>query len=79
MMFKANEGKTKKNQPQSAVEIESAMSKVIEAAKEIKELQQDQQAAIEALRQQFFKLQQAQNKHEFLQQNKYIVFDMLEL
>lgn len=55
------------------------MQKVIDSAKEIRELQTDQQAAIESLRQQFFKLQAAQNKHEFLEDNKYMMYDMLEL
>jgi uncharacterized protein YjgD (DUF1641 family) len=31
------------------------------------------------LRRQFYKLQEAQDKHEFLQENKYIIYDMLEL
>lgn len=60
-------------------EVEEALKKLVEAAKEIRELQVDQQAAIESLRSQYFKLQAAQNKHEFLAENKYLTFDMLEL
>lgn len=52
---------------------------MVQAAKEVKDLQQEQQASIEALRRQFYALQAAANKHEFLQQNKYITYDLLEL
>ena len=45
------------------------MGALIAAAKEVKELQTDQVAAIETLRQQFFLLQQTQEKHEFLKEN----------
>lgn len=37
------------------------------------------QASIDSLRSQFFKLQEAQDKHTFLQENKHIHYDMLEL
>ena len=55
------------------------MTRVIEAANQIKALQIDQQAAIDNVRLQYFKLQQANDKHEFLQANQYIKYDLLEL
>jgi hypothetical protein len=52
MMYKANESKVSKgNQSDAVREMEKAMATVIEAAKDIKNVQVDQQAAIEALRQ----------------------------
>lgn len=78
MMFKT-EPLVSKSEDVEARDTENAMFKLIEAATELKEVQQEQQAVIETLREQFFKLQQAQNKHEFLQSNKYLVYDMLEL
>lgn len=51
MMFKANEAKASKGiQSDSVKEMEKAMATVIEAAKDIRNVQVDQQAAIEALR-----------------------------
>jgi hypothetical protein len=52
---------------------------LINASKEVHNLQVEQQAAIDALRTQYFKLLAAQNKHEFLAENKYLMYDMLEL
>lgn len=54
-MFKAEEFKPSSSNEEAA-EIEQQMGALIEAAKEVKELQSDQVAAIETLRQQFFKL-----------------------
>lgn len=45
----------------------------------MKEIQKDQQASIDALRQQFFKMQDASDKYAFLVDNPYIKYDLLEL
>lgn len=55
------------------------MGQLIEQVKEIKGLAQDQQAAISSLRDQYFRLKDAQDKHAFLKANKYLRYDMLEL
>ena len=60
-------------------ELQIAMGKLIDQVKEIRGLAEEQQAAISSLRDQFFKLKDAQDKHAFLQANKYLRFDMLEL
>lgn len=62
-----------------AQELQDAMGNLIEQVREIKGLQEEQQAAIAALREQYFRLKKAQDKHAFLQQNKYLRYDMLEL
>lgn len=42
-------------------------------------MQIGQQASIDSLRTQYFKLLEAQDKHRFIEDNKYVVYDMLEL
>ena len=45
----------------------------------VKELQKDHQASIDNLRQQYFMMSEAHDKHQFLQENNYIKYDLLEL
>lgn len=60
-------------------EMEDAIQDVIKAAVQVKELQMDHQASIDSLRQQYFKMQEASDKHQFLVDNPYIKYDLLEL
>lgn len=62
-----------------ARELQIEMGNLMDQVKEIKGLAEEQQAAIASLRDQFFKLKDAQDKHAFLQANKYLRYDMLEL
>lgn len=55
------------------------MSETINAAVQVKELQRDYQASIDNLRQQYFLMSEATDKHSFLQDNEYIKYDLLEL
>lgn len=73
------ESKEKLSPDQDAKELQTAMGKLMDQVNELKGLQEEQQAAIAALRDQYFKLKEAQDKHAFLQQNKYLRYDMLEL
>ena len=45
----------------------------------MKTVQIEQQAAIDNVRAQYFRLQNASDKHDFLEKNQYIKFDLLEL
>jgi hypothetical protein len=45
----------------------------------VKKLQKDQVASIESMRQQYFKMEEATDKHAFLSENPYIKYDILEL
>jgi hypothetical protein len=56
MMFKT-EPLVSKSEDVEVRDTENALFKLIAAATELKEVQQEQQAVIETLRQQFFKLQ----------------------
>jgi hypothetical protein len=42
-------------------------------------MQVNLEASIDSLRQQYFKLQEAKDKHKFLEENKFIYYDLLEL
>ncbi len=55
------------------------MKSTIEAAVQVKELQKDFSSTIETLRTQYFLMQEALDKHAFLQENEYIRYDVLEL
>lgn len=60
-------------------ELEGAISSLIEAANTLKDMQVNIQASIDSLRHQFFKLMEATDKNQFLQDNRYIYLEMLEL
>ena len=45
----------------------------------MKELQKEHQSSIDNLRQQYFLMSEATDKHTFLQENQYIKYDLLEL
>lgn len=49
------------------------------AAKNVKELQKDFQASIDNIRQQYFLMLEAADKHSFIKENEYIKYDLLEL
>ena len=55
------------------------MADIINAAVQVKDLQKEHQASIDNLRQQYFKMSEAADKHKFLQDNQYIKYDLLEL
>ena len=57
----------------------NSMNEVINSAIQVKELQKDHQASIDNLRQQYFMMQEAADKYQFLQENQYIKYDLLEL
>ena len=51
------------------IEVQEAMEQLMAAADQMKTVQIDQQAAIDNVRAQYFKLQNASSKHDFLQEN----------
>ncbi len=55
------------------------MADIINAAVQVKELQKEHQSSIDNLRQQFFRMSEAADKHSFLMENQYIKYDLLEL
>jgi hypothetical protein len=55
------------------------MGDIINAAVQVKDFQQEYQSSIDNLRNQFFQMSEASDKHAFLQENQYIKFDLLEL
>lgn len=55
------------------------MQDIITAAVQVKELQKEHHSAIDSLRQQFFLMSEATDKHAFLMENEYIKYDLLEL
>ena len=62
-----------------AAEIQRSMADIINSAVQVKELQKEYQSSIDNLRQQYFKMSEAADKHNFLQENQYIKYDLLEL
>ena len=56
-----------------------AAQRLIEAAEDVKDMQQEMEAAVRNVRDQYRKLQEAHDEHEFLQENKYVHFDLMEL
>jgi len=62
-----------------AEELQKAMNDIINAAVQVKEFQQEYQASIDNLRNQYFQMSEATDKHAFLQENEYIKYDLLEL
>ena len=59
--------------------VEEEIMALIDATKELKDIQTNQQAAIDSLRDQYFKLQIAYDEHKFLQDNDYVRLELLEL
>lgn len=55
------------------------MGKLIEAASTVKDLHINVQASIDSLRQQYFKIQEASDKHAWMLENKFIRLELLEL
>ena len=55
------------------------MATLIQASNQIKDMQLNMQASFDSLRQQYFKMMEATDKHAFLQENKYIYYDLQEL
>lgn len=55
------------------------MAHLISAANQVKDIQVNLQASIDSLRQQYFKLQEAKDKHQFLEENRFVRYEMLEL
>lgn len=55
------------------------MGQVVEASNSLRSLQVDMQASIDSMRQQYFKMQEAADKHAFLEENKFIRLELLEL
>ena len=55
------------------------MGQVVEASNSLRSLQVDMQASIDSMRQQYFKMQEASDKHAFLGENKFIRLELLEL
>lgn len=49
-----------------AAEIQRSMADIINAAVQVKELQKEYQSSIDNLRQQYFKMAEAADKHNFL-------------
>ena len=66
-------------QDSEAAEIQRSMADIINSAVQVKELQKEYQSSIDNLRQQYFKMSEAADKHGFLQENQYIKYDLLEL
>ena len=64
---------------EEASDIQKSMADIINAAVQVKELQKEHQASIDNLRQQYFQMSEAADKHKFLQENQYIKYDLLEL
>ena len=52
---------------------------LIEAAEEVKDMQQEMQAAVRNVRGQYAKMLKAHDEHEFLQDNDFIQLELLEL
>lgn len=55
------------------------MAQLISSCNQVKDMQIGMEASIDSLRQQYFKLSEAHDKHQFLAENKSIHYDMLEL
>ena len=53
--------------------------KLIEAAEEVKDMQQEMQAAVRNIRTQYAKIKKAHDENDFLQESEYIQLDLLEL
>ena len=60
-------------------ELMVAAEKLIEASKDVKDMQKEIQAAVRTVRSQYSKLLEAHDEYEFLQDNRYIHYDLLEL
>ena len=70
---------SKESANEEVAELQAAMKEIVDASVEVKEVQKDFQATIENVRTQYFKMLEASDKHEFLQENEYIKYDLLEL
>lgn len=55
------------------------MAQLIQSCNLVKDMQVNMEASIDSLRQQYFKLQEANDKHKFMEENKFIYYDLLEL
>ncbi len=60
-------------------QIKRSASLLIDAAKDVKNMQQEMEAAVRNVRQQYEKMKNAHDEHEFLQEHRYINLDLLEL
>ena len=59
--------------------VKRSASLLIDASKNVKNMQQEMEAAVRNVRQQYQKLKNTHDEHEFLQDHKYIHLDLLEL
>lgn len=64
---------------QEIMELEESMGKLIAAASTVNDLNVNVQASIDSLRQQYFKLQEVSDKHDWMNENKFIRLELLEL
>ena len=55
------------------------MAHLIQAANQVQDMQVNMQSSFDSLRQQYFKLMEANDKNSFIQENKYIYYDLLQL
>lgn len=60
-------------------ELEEHLGHLVQSIHQIEDSQVDLQASFDAMRQQYFRLVEASDKHQFLQENKYIYYDLLQL
>jgi hypothetical protein len=60
-------------------ELENHLGYLVQSIHQIEDSQVNLQASFDAMRQQYFKLVEASDKHQFLQENKYIYYDLLQL
>lgn len=59
--------------------LEAAMKRVLDSAAELKNVQEDLQSTIDSMRSQYFRLMEAKDKNKFMEDNKYIKYELLEL
>ena len=66
-------------QKEDVYEILNLMKHILQAGKDIQNLQEEMAHSIEAVRSQYLEMSDAFDKNEFLQKNKYIKYDLLQL
>ena len=64
---------------QDAIEILDIMKNILQTGEDIKDLQEEMAQSIEAVRSQYLEMSDAYDKNDFLRENKYIRYDLLQL
>lgn len=79
LIYKHDKDIRQKKRGSELEQMKNAAKALIDAAKGVKDMQKEMQAAVRTVRMQYQKLLSAHDEHTFLQENKYVHYELKEL